>query len=66
LTPSVAASSNFFAGLTSANQNSKKVNEHLTASAMAKDSWVNPELLAVGAMSSIQQVVQGWRTLRSK
>jgi hypothetical protein len=26
----------------------------------------NPELLAVGAMSSIHQVVQGWCTFRSK
>jgi hypothetical protein len=44
----------------------ERVNEHLTASAMAMDFWVDPELLAVGAMSSIQRVVQGWHTLRSK
>jgi hypothetical protein len=53
LTPSAAASSKFLAGLTSANQNFKKgVNEHfkLITSAIAKDSWVNRELLAVGAM----------------
>jgi predicted ATPase len=44
------------------------VDEHfqLVTSAVAKDSWDNKELLALGAMWSIHQVVQGWRALRAK
>ena len=44
------------------------LDEHfqLVTSAVAKDSWVDPELLALGAMWSIHQVVQGWRALRAK
>jgi hypothetical protein len=38
----------------------------LVKSAIAKDSWIDPELLALGAMWSIHQVVQGWRILREK